>query len=376
MSALRVHALADGYGELADLATSFVAQDPGWPFQLAVHADGGLLADLAAGAGYDDPDHRALHLQASATKGVAGVSLALALQDSGASADDAVSRWWPEFAAGGKERVTVAQLASHQVGLLAARGRPSLDDWGRSGAVAADLAAQSPAWAAGAGHGYHALTVGPLVDELVHRLSGLSVVEHHEQRVRAPTDIDFWLRLPAEQLPRLHPVEVPGGGGGPGPSPGSLTDLATGQLDAIGPGNAWVASRALLDAGVASVSGAGSALGLSQVYARATGVDGRAALLSADTTAEVARLRTAGTDLVLGVETRFAVLFQKPSPRHDFGTAEAFGHDGAGGALGFADPGTGVAFGFTTGRVPQPAGADRRALAFAAVLRRLRWRRS
>ncbi|MDQ4138266.1 MAG: serine hydrolase, partial [Actinomycetota bacterium] len=124
---------------------------------------------------------------------------------------------------------------------------------------------------------------------------------------------------------------------------------------------------------VASVSGVGSARGLARAYAAATiGSDGGPPLLSPGTVEEVSQLRTAGPDLVLGSETRFAVLFQKPHPGLDFGTARAFGHDGAGGALGFADPGTGIAFGYTTQRAPSPGGADRRAIAIVQAVRALR----
>jgi CubicO group peptidase (beta-lactamase class C family) len=153
---------------------------------------------------------------------------------------------------------------------------------------------------------------------------------------------------------------------------GSITDEATSQLDAMGTQNRWINSRELLGAGVPSVSGAGTARGLADAYAAALGLAGRTAVLTPDTVAAVTQLQTAGTDLVLGGESRYAVLFQKPTPARDFGTAAAFGHDGAGGALAFADPVTRVAFGYVTGRAPVPAGADRRALALAAEVRRIR----
>ncbi|WP_194905337.1 serine hydrolase domain-containing protein [Quadrisphaera sp. INWT6] len=354
---------------MADVATRLLTDDSHLTFQLAVHADGELVVDVAAGAGYDD-DSRPLHLQASATKGVAGVALALALQDADVRAEEPVARFWPEFAARGKEGVTIAQLMSHQVGLLDTTGRYPLAAWGGDRAVAADLAAQAPAWVAGAGHGYHALSIGPLADELVRRLVGRPLIDQYEDRVRGSGDVDFWIRLPREQYHRLNRVHVPTQC--PAQPLKGLADLALGRLDAAGPGNTWIQSHELLEAGAASVSGAGSALGLSQVYARAIGADGIEPLLRPDVVADVSQLRTSGPDLVLGVETGFAVLFQKPSPRYDFGTEAAFGHDGAGGALGFADPGTGVAVGFTTPEVPVPAGADTRALIFAQLVRRLR----
>nr|WP_240897874.1 beta-lactamase family protein [Kineococcus vitellinus] len=373
---MHVHALAPGYEQVADLAEHLLSRDPHWTFQLVVHAEQDTVVDLHAGAGYGG----AVHVQASATKGIAGLTLALALQENGVGVHEPVARLWPQFAAAGKRDVTIAELFSHQAGLLRTVQRFSPRQWGEGRAVAADLAAQQPLWAPGRAHGYHALSIGPLADEVVHRLTGTALREYYEQRLRSPAAVDFWIRLPDAEQHRLHRVTVPTAPPGPGPCapdpapgrPGTLLRAATEQLDAMGPANSWINAPALRAAGIPSVSGCGSARGLADAYATATGVGGHRPLLRSGTLDAVTRSQVSGRDLVLGGSTHFAVLFEKPSPRLDFGTAAAFGHDGAGGALAFADPGTRLAFGYTTAAVPAPAGADPRALAFARLLRRLR----
>ncbi|MGW1274235.1 hypothetical protein [Streptomyces sp. NPDC002491] len=85
----------------------------------------------------------------------------------------------------------------------------------------------------------------------------------------------------------------------------------------------------------------------------------------------MSQIHSAGQDLVLGVYNRFGVVFQAPDSRLDFGSPWAFGHDGAGGSLGFADPPRQLAFGYTTDRVPTPAGADTRGLALALAVRNI-----
>ncbi|WP_432523490.1 serine hydrolase domain-containing protein, partial [Kineococcus sp. SYSU DK006] len=202
---LHIHALAPGYEQVADLAEHLLSQDPHWAFQLVVHAEHDTVVDLHAGAGYGG----AIHVQASATKGIAGLTVALALQESGVGVHEPVARLWPQFAASGKQAVTIAELLSHQAGLLRTVQHFSPQEWGQGRAVAADLAAQRPLWAPGRAHGYHALSIGPLADEVVHRLTGTALWHYYEQRLRSPAAADFWVRLPDSEQHRLHQVTVP-----------------------------------------------------------------------------------------------------------------------------------------------------------------------
>jgi CubicO group peptidase (beta-lactamase class C family) len=111
--------------------------------------------------------------------------------------DAPVARYWPEFAAGGKEGVTVAQLMSHSAGLCGWREpitRNDLYDWEKATAL---LAAQEPFWTPGTMSGYHAMTQGYLVGEVVRRISGRSLGTVFRDEVAAPLGADFHIGLPA-----------------------------------------------------------------------------------------------------------------------------------------------------------------------------------
>src|SRR3954471_17046027 len=110
-----------------------------------------------------------------------------------------VARYWPEFAAGGKQDVTVAQLMSHSAGLCGWREpitRDDLYDWEKATAL---LAAQEPFWAPGTVSGYHALTQGYLVGEVVRRITGRSLGTVFREEIAAPLGADFWIGLPASE---------------------------------------------------------------------------------------------------------------------------------------------------------------------------------
>jgi CubicO group peptidase (beta-lactamase class C family) len=116
------------------------------------------------------------------------------------------------------------------------------------------------------------------------------------------------------------------------------------------------------------VGGIGSARGLAQVYAAAIGLTGEA-LLEPDTLAAMGQQQVWGVDRVLNFPMAFGVVFMKPHPGSDFGSFQAFGHDGAGGALGYADPLYGVSFGYIPLQMQLPGGADARALRLSQTVR-------
>ncbi|WP_210508925.1 serine hydrolase domain-containing protein [Naasia sp. SYSU D00057] len=364
MTPVTVATLDSGYEDLLRILDRFLAEDPSWRFRLVLHGPAGTLLD-AHTFGDDEPDR--IQPVASVSKGITGIALGLLIERGALDEERPVADYWPEFGRGGKEAMTVAELLSHRAGLPGfSPGLSWADATGPAGA--ADLAAQRPAWPPGAAHGYHAFTIGTLADELVRRITGAATAEFWAAEVADRHGVDFWLRLPDRERPRLRKV-MPGAAVGSADPTGDVTRLAVAPFDWLGDGDPWLNSPRLLEAGVASVSGVGSARGIADAYALAIGSDGRSPLLSSGTVARIAQLRSAGEDLVLGGHRRYSLLFQKPADDHDFGTARAFGHDGAGGGIGFADPITGLAFGYLPERVPTPAKADARALRVAQAAR-------
>jgi CubicO group peptidase (beta-lactamase class C family) len=224
--------------------------------------------------------------------------------------------------------------------------------------------------------GYHGLTIGILAEELTWRVSGETLSEIYERDVRAERAIDFYLGLPESMEHRFRPVR---------PTPRATTAAAgTRPLDSLADlmGNLSSSNQTLLTspaspnlrairaAGPAAIGGVGTATGLANVYAAAIGsVDGRAPLLSPETIAAISQEQVWGEDRLLGVEMSFAILFMKANRRFDFGSHLAFGHDGAGGAIGFADPRYGLGFGYIPNPMQPPGGADFKGTQLARVLR-------
>jgi CubicO group peptidase (beta-lactamase class C family) len=330
---------------------------------LAAYVDGVPVVDLWGGPDWREDTVVFLY---SATKGVSGVCIALLVERGLLELDAPVAGYWPEFGAAGKEAISVRQLLSHQAGLVTVDGGATLAELCDHDAVARKLAAQRPFWEPGARHGYHAVTLGPLMDELVRRVAGLPLPAFLAQEVTGPLGIDgdLFLGFPESEESRLEPI-LP-----PPPLPQDVLELTTEHMSAA-PGAAagvvpsdlgiddFPRNRAIRGAGVASASGVGNARGLARLYAACIGrMDGHR-LLSPESVAAVSETQVSGLDAIIAGETRFGIVFQTPWPaRIDMAGPGSFGHDGYGGALGYASPRHGLGFGFTTNQIPECRGCD------------------
>jgi CubicO group peptidase (beta-lactamase class C family) len=135
----------------------------------------------------------------SVGKPVAVVCLLMLVERGAVDLDAPVAAYWPEFAAGGKESVTVRMLLGHRAGLPALRRElpeQAMYDWEL---MTSALAAEEPWWAPGSGHGYHTNTYGFLVGELVRRVSGEPIGGFFRRTVAEPLGVDFWFGLPASE---------------------------------------------------------------------------------------------------------------------------------------------------------------------------------
>ena len=285
--------------------------------------------------------------------------LALQQVDAGrVGLDEPVASIWPEFGVGGKEHATVRHALSHRAGVPAIAERLTNDDlwdWDRmTGALAA-----TPAWwEPGTRHTYHTNTYGHLVGEIVRRTTG-EMPGARLRRVAEPLGADLWWGVPAGQQHRCADViwAPPRTMNTPTAPDVSIDDLtgearmiAFGYFNPPGYSSSGVVNSAeWRGAQLPSTNGHGTATGVARLYA-ALLEPGR--LLSPVLLAEATRVQSEGFCPVLGEETAFGLGFKPTSPRRPFGpNPHSFGHFGTGGAVGFADPDAGVAFGYVMNHV-------------------------
>jgi CubicO group peptidase (beta-lactamase class C family) len=363
---------APGYEPVADEFARLLARYGSVRGQFCAYRDGHRVVDLWGGDDVAADDIQGVY---SSTKGVAAVCIALLVQRGALNLDAAVSRYWPEFAGGGKSDVTVRLALSHQAGIPGVEPQLTLAEVMDHDLVAARLAAQVPHWRPGKAHGYHGLTIGTIMDELVRRVAGVPIADFFRKEIGDPRGIDFYIRTPADVdhqvrlLLPASPTPEQQGQSGPPALPESLLGLAF-NLAAGPPDEPLPNIRAFRASGQAAGAGVGSARGLARLYAMCISeVDGFPRLLTDATIAQVTQIQTVGEDLVLRTPTRFAIVFQKADDRLSYGSHQAFGHDGAGGSIGVADPWHGLAFAWIPRQMTFPGGADPRGLGLAKVLR-------
>ncbi|MFD8143327.1 serine hydrolase domain-containing protein [Streptomyces sp. NPDC059708] len=346
-----------GWEPVREAFEAFVAAEPHSPeAQLAVRRHGRTVVDLWGG---EDTDGSTLSGVFSITKGAAHLVVALLAQEGVLDLDAPVVEYWPEFKGDGKERLTLRQLVAHGSGLIAV-DEFSYELIADDALVAAALAGQKPHWEPGTAYGYHAFVIGALTGEVVRRVTGRSLQEVYEERVRAPYGLDLYMGLPEalegrwkpvlEMLPTPAQLELLTAGG---PMPELMRTAFNMHVEPPMDMVAYANHPKVKALGPASAGGVGTARGVAALYAAAiSGLNGLPALLTPQTAAEVARLHTPGQDAVVPEADHFGLGFEK---QHAVGP-EAFGHCGAAGANGFADPVTGIAYGYTRRRFGFPGG--------------------
>jgi len=168
-------------------------QEEGFSGQLSIRFRGELVVDLAGGSLAPE----SLTGVYSVSKGVAALVIARLIDTGELDLDALVTHYWPEFGTHGKGVLTVRQLLSHQAGLPAILGARLLQDMLDSAVGAAALAAQRPLWQPGSAFGYHAVTIGVFMEELVRRIRGTTLQQTFNSEIRGPRQAEFYLGLPA-----------------------------------------------------------------------------------------------------------------------------------------------------------------------------------
>lgn len=295
----------------------------------------------------------------SATKGATAICVNQLMERGLLDLDASVARYWPEFAANGKSTITTRMVLSHRAGLAAIDGELTLDEALAGTPVVAAIAAQAPQWEPGTAHGYHMRSYGWILGEIVRRVTGRTIGCYFAQEVAAPLGLQFWIGLPAEQLSRCARLMFPP----PAtilPQTTPLTvRVTTGPSRLFGYNDMWNRPE-VLRAEMPSSSGVGTARALARMYAATIGVVDGVRLLSAATTRAASVVHSRGLDLSIPIETCFGLGFSLPPMLPAACGPRSFGHPGAGGATGFADPEAALTFGYVTNDLRfDPAGDAR-----------------
>lgn len=349
--------ITEDFAPLAADLDERVAAKPGYSAQLAIYHRGQLVLSHTAG---DYLSADALTCAYSVTKGLAALVLALLVQEQKLDPEAPVSQYWPEFSAAGKAKITVGELLSHQAGLLGVPGGVPESVLLDSPKYAALLAELPSYWPLGQQIvGYHSLSMGALMEELVRRVTGQELKELYEQRIRGPLGVDAYLGQPAALEERFRPTQIintPEKFYDPfslsGMSLNSRAGFAVDQAQKHGQAGllAWANKPEVRAAGPASLGVVADAHALATIYAASFGpvpqLGVSQGLLSAETWSQVSRERVFGADRISGRAQSFALGFAKGTAGNDYGSIFAYGHGGANSSLAFADPAHHLAFAY------------------------------
>jgi CubicO group peptidase (beta-lactamase class C family) len=280
--------------------------------------------------------------------------------------DAPVAHYWPEFAANGKADVKVSHLMSHSAGLSGWRepiSQGDLYDWEKATAL---LAAQAPFWEPGTASGYHGMTQGYLVGEVVRRITGKSLGTVFREEIAEPLGADFHIGLPASEDPRVADL-IP-------PPPGSaIGDGEQSPLLANMSGNPGIdvmatRTRAWRGAESPAANGHGNARSIAEIHALLAngGVAKGKRILSEAGCRKALEPQIEGEDLVLGTPARFGLGFGLPSAAMPFPHANTIYWGGYGGSLAIIDMDARTTFGYAMNRMAPTTTGDMRAAGLAA----------
>jgi CubicO group peptidase (beta-lactamase class C family) len=324
---------------------------------VCVTIDGTTVVDLAGGWA-DRSRQRAWQLDTVVnfySVGKAFVALcALRLVDAGLIAlDDTVASVWPEFGHGGKDGATLRHALCHRAGVPAIRdplSNEDLWDWER---MAGALAATDPWWEPGTRHAYHTNTYGHLIGEVVRRVGGTTPAAALAG-VTGPLGADVHVGVPPRERRRCAEVIFVS----PGTPQGVDFDALEGDqlMEMLSyfnpPGYSSIGvvnTPEWRSAEVPSTNGHGTARGVARLY---DALLTPGLLLSPGLLREATSVQSEGFCPILHEEVAFGLGFKPTVPRRPFGpNPHSFGHFGTGGAVGFADPDAGVAFGYVMNHV-------------------------
>ncbi|MEH6583090.1 MAG: serine hydrolase domain-containing protein [Halioglobus sp.] len=323
----------------------------------------------------------------SATKGITALCAHRLIEQGVLDLESPVGQYWPAFSSKGKRDISVRMILNHRSGLSAFREEipaEAIYDWG---AMVSALEREEPWWVPGTKQGYQAFTFGWLIGELIRRVSGKSVGQYFRDEIAEPLGLDFHIGLNSDQLGRVADVARLGSSSksqkeseSQPARPDLIADKARPDSIAIKAfmnpptlatgtnSSAWRQSE------IPSANGHGTAQSLASIYGGLAngGTINGVRLLREETIRNCYTESSSGIDAVLLVPMRFSLGFMLSNPQAKqmkLGQGGiTFGHTGAGGSVGFADPKVGLGFGYVTNRLGGRAWVDPRAEALVAAV--------
>jgi CubicO group peptidase (beta-lactamase class C family) len=372
--------VADGWSGVAEAFAHNIDSREDIGAGVSVFHKGKCVVDIAGG--YFDREATkpytldTLQLVFSTTKGVVATAVAICVERGLLSYEEPVSLFWPEFAAHGKEHVTVAQLLSHQAGLYTVEGELSFEDLLNWNTMVARLADTPPLFPVGSTHGYHAVTFGWLAGELVRRVDGRNIGRFIAEEIANPLGGEIYVGLPERHEPRVSPINVgwprtatdaPSTPAAPAQLPNKYLASAlsvNGALNVKGGFN----RQDLHAAEVPGANGIANARSLAAMYSatftETETSNGSVRLLNDETRKKmtVQQTKDGEVDLCLQTQRTFAMGFVTPSEKLAFDAPGSYGHAGAGGSVSFADPNRQMSFSYIMNRMKDSMFTDPRAV--------------
>lgn len=373
-----------GFEAVAEAFAAGFAERPQMGAALAIRHRGELVVSLWGGVA-DARDGRAWtrdtpSLVFSCTKGLMALLAAQQVAAGKLAYDSFVTEIWPEFGASGKGCARVSDLLAHRAGVSAPRSDWRFEDLLDWDLIAGRLAAQVPLWPAGQGYAYHAITHGWLIGEILRRVTGQTIAQLFAERVTGPLRADAWIGRPIGTLPPTAHVQA---------AP-VLTEFWAEEAAKPSNEQSWIFRAMTLGGALppalvapqggfndlrlqaAEVPGAGgiaTAEALATIWSATVVETEGVRLVAPETLAEATRTVSEGPPVfeVPGPYARWGMGFQLDAEARRYLTEASFGHDGAGGQVGFADPRHEIGFAYITNWME--AGEDRRATEILDALR-------
>jgi CubicO group peptidase (beta-lactamase class C family) len=362
-AAIDIHGTCDpAFGAVKDAFAENFGRHGEVGASLALVADGKLVVDLWGG--YADPgrtrpwERDTIVNVYSTTKGITTICAHRLVDEGKLDVDAPVAKYWPEFAQAGKEKIPVRFLLSHRAGLPAFREFLPAGSAGKWEFLTEKLAATEPWWEPGTQHGYHAVTFGYLVGEVIRRITGMSVGTYFRKELAEPLGLDFHIGLAEEHDPRVAHI-IPAPVTMPDPStpmgaaflnPNSMNFRAFMMSpEALQPG--FVNTREWRAAEIPAANGHGDARSLARLYG-ALATDGKLdgqRVLSKEAIAAATTEQAYGPDAIIMLPMRYGLGFMLDYPESEMRlspTGSIFGHAGMGGSFAYADPKAGIGMGY------------------------------